>query len=359
MSSNFLIRVSAFLLLVTSLCEPRLALACVASHSSGKRPSSFVMQDLGALGAVSEGYFVNENGDVAGINNYLGNPNVIRTFLYKNNQMTDIGTLPGATDSFPTGINANGDIAGTSGGNNISHAFLYRNGQMIDLGTLGGSSSNAVAINANGDVIGYSATAGDLAYHGFLYRSGQMIDLGTLGGQNSTPRAINDNGDVVGESDVSGNNYSHAFLYRNGQMIDLNPSGYVRSWAIGINNNGEIAGNADLNNQNLTPIAFVHRNGQTFDLGSLGGSNSKANDLSNTGYITGRSYLANPPNDPPYHAFRVALTPSATKLKIAGGNILVGSPGQGIILKSPGGATCKKLSINNAGALVLATVACP
>ncbi len=48
-----------------------------------------------------------------------------------------------------------------------------------------------------------------------------------------------------------------------------------------------------------------------------------------------------------------------TKLKVAGGNILVGSPGQGIILKSPGGAACKLLSIDNAGAMVLTTVPCP
>lgn len=48
-----------------------------------------------------------------------------------------------------------------------------------------------------------------------------------------------------------------------------------------------------------------------------------------------------------------------TKLKITGGDILIGSPGQGIILKSPGGATCKLLSIDNAGAMVLTAVACP
>ncbi len=48
-----------------------------------------------------------------------------------------------------------------------------------------------------------------------------------------------------------------------------------------------------------------------------------------------------------------------TKLKITGGDILVGSPGQGIILKSPGGATCKLLSIDNAGAMVLTAIACP
>jgi len=47
------------------------------------------------------------------------------------------------------------------------------------------------------------------------------------------------------------------------------------------------------------------------------------------------------------------------KLEVTGGNVLVGSPGQGIILKSPNGGICKLLSIDNAGAMVLTTIACP
>jgi hypothetical protein len=50
--------------------------------------------------------------------------------------------------------------------------------------------------------------------------------------------------------------------------------------------------------------------------------------------------------------------PKAT-LDVTGGNILVGSPGQGIILKSPDGATCKLFSIDNAGAMVLTATVCP
>jgi hypothetical protein len=41
------------------------------------------------------------------------------------------------------------------------------------------------------------------------------------------------------------------------------------------------------------------------------------------------------------------------------GNILIASPGQGIILISPDGATCRLLGIDNTGAMSLAAVACP
>lgn len=96
------------------------------------------------------------------------------------------------------------------------------------------------------------------------------------------------------------------------------------------------------------------------DLGTLGGTTSRANDLSNTGYVTGRAFIT---NDTSFHAFRIALEPPMpptppTRLKITGGNILIGSPGQGLIFKSPNG-TCHSLSIDNAGAMTVQTVTCP
>ncbi|PYS49184.1 MAG: hypothetical protein DMF68_10790 [Acidobacteria bacterium] len=53
-------------------------------------------------------------------------------------------------------------------------------------------------------------------------------------------------------------------------------------------------------------------------------------------------------------------TPSPkAKLDVTGGNLLIGTPGQGIILKSPDGATCKLLGIDNAGALAVSAIKCP
>lgn len=55
----------------------------------------------------------------------------------------------------------------------------------------------------------------------------------------------------------------------------------------------------------------------------------------------------------------IGTTTPKAKLDVTGGNVLIGSPGQGIILKSPNGATCRLLSIDNVGAMVLTTVVCP
>src|SRR2546430_2263030 len=58
-----------------------------------------------------------------------------------------------------------------------------------------------------------------------------------------------------------------------------------------------------------------------------------------------------------------ALTGSADEniatLHVQGGNILVGTPGQGVILKSPDGNTCRVLTIDNTGSLTLSAITCP
>lgn len=51
-------------------------------------------------------------------------------------------------------------------------------------------------------------------------------------------------------------------------------------------------------------------------------------------------------------------TPRA-RLDVQGGDILVGSPGQGLILKSPNGGTCLRLTVTDAGTLEQMVVACP
>ena len=47
------------------------------------------------------------------------------------------------------------------------------------------------------------------------------------------------------------------------------------------------------------------------------------------------------------------------KLQVADGDVYLSTGGNGIILKSPNGATCARISLDNAGALVTGAVACP
>jgi probable HAF family extracellular repeat protein len=167
--------------------------------------------------------------------------------------VTDLGTLGGTTSS-ATGINAWGQVVGTSTTSyGVSRAFVYWHGVMIDLGTLGGDYSSATAINNVGQIVGVATTStGD--QHAFLFQGSTMTDLGTLGGNTSQANAINDHGQIVGSSTLA-NGQTRAFLYDHGAMTNLGAlgDGAQSSIASGINNNGEIIGNSD----NGPPAPFV------------------------------------------------------------------------------------------------------
>ena len=55
----------------------------------------------------------------------------------------------------------------------------------------------------------------------------------------------------------------------------------------------------------------------------------------------------------------IGTTAPNARLQVQNGNIYVGSPGQGMILRSPDGSTCRLFSIDNAGAMVLSATPCP
>lgn len=55
----------------------------------------------------------------------------------------------------------------------------------------------------------------------------------------------------------------------------------------------------------------------------------------------------------------IGTTAPKSRLHVEGGNVLVSTGGQGVILKSPNGSVCRKLAIDNFGTLVVSAVSCP
>jgi probable HAF family extracellular repeat protein len=202
---------------------------------------------LPSSGVYTEATGINAAGDIIGTSLLAGGGS--RALLWRKDAVLDLGTVGGLWNS-ANGINARGQVVGCSGtAGGATHAFLWDRGVLTDLGTLPGhTSSCATAINARGQVVGWSEGAGSM--RPFLWDRGVMTDLGTLGGSYYNQAwAINDRGQVVGQSRTAGASVfdfeDHAFLWENGVMIDLGTLGGTRSVARGISDSGQIVGYAD------------------------------------------------------------------------------------------------------------------
>ncbi len=247
--------------------------------------------------------------------------------------MYDLVTL-GGTNSHGYGINVAGQVTGASdtAGDAASHAFLWKpsmpngtSGTMHDLLTLGGSESNGAAINASGQISGSSLTTGDAAYHAFLWKptmpngtSGTMHDLLTLGGAESFGSAINASGQVAGFSSTTGEAAYHAYLWTpttpngtNGTMQDLLTLGGLNSYSYNVGAAGQVVGASEIDVTSDQTHAFLYTSTSgMIDLNSLidplsGWELSDAAAINEAWQITGQGLIGGE-----YHAY--LLTPVST-----------------------------------------------
>src|SRR5262249_31430766 len=160
--------------------------------------------------------------------------------------VTDLGMLPTFTASDGNGINASGQVAGSSSRTGAEHGSVWTSGSLQDVGTLPGfGSSVAIGINATGQASGevYNSTTS----HAFFWTSGSpVLDIhdATTGFTSSEALGtINTAGQVVGQlARVDG--LIHPFLWTGGPgMFDPGPfPGLVYGAAYGINDAGTVVG---------------------------------------------------------------------------------------------------------------------
>ena len=153
------------------------ALITLAPAPAAASPHGYRVVDLGTLsGGDGAATAMNDRGDIVGWSTVASGAR--HAVLWRHGVITDLGVLPGDTDSAAVDVNEFGDVAITSFGSDyLTRAVLWRDGRLHDLGTLGGENSVAIGVNDRRQVLGTSEPAGEMP-HRFLWRNGVFTDLG-------------------------------------------------------------------------------------------------------------------------------------------------------------------------------------
>jgi probable HAF family extracellular repeat protein len=187
---------------------------------------------------------------------------------------SDLGVNPsGDADAF--GINDQQQIVGTQAGSTVT-PWLKQGATVTNLPTLsgGGSTTEALALNDNGVVVGDAVQANGHQV-ATEWVNGKISTLGTLGGGTfGEALAINNSGQAVGSATTPGSpiNFSRAVMFSNGKAVDLKVpgAGQGSAHATAINTGGVIVGDDGVD-PDLVDVGngFIYRNGQATELDTL------------------------------------------------------------------------------------------
>ncbi len=218
--------------------------------------------------------------------------------------VTDLGVLPGDTESSASCINNHGDIIGVSKDYATSQIFLVRSGRMTGLGSaLVLGSGNGPDINDNGKInlkqrlSSYTTLSAYEKHHVVLYSGSRKVDFAMPPGwRSATVRGINTSGQIIVMCyrHTAGNRpYNAAFVYdssrRKFSLLTLPPGFPGAGFAMGINDHGQIAGS--LWQAGILTQAVLWNAGQPVRLTGLPGMNdSSADAINNQGEMVGAAW---------------------------------------------------------------------
>jgi probable HAF family extracellular repeat protein len=214
----------------------RLMVAGVALlFASPAMAQQYTVTDLGTRGSCSDGAGINANGQVVGTTWGAD----VHAFIWTKGALQDLGLLPGTLSCRAQAINDHGQVVGwCQGSAGLVEAFLWT----ADAGMTAVDiphRSAAYGINNHGDIVGIWNPSDDrVTWDGFVYRDGDVEDLGE-----GDARAINDRGQIVGSRRPDP--YSaYAVLWDEEGRHDLEDPEGSGSVALAISASGLVAGHA-------------------------------------------------------------------------------------------------------------------
>jgi probable HAF family extracellular repeat protein len=195
----------------------------------------------------SQAYAINDAGDVAGHVNVAGGG--AHAAIWRARVPTDLQVTSGG-EGYAWDINNQGEVIGTfytSQGSGSQGSFRWTQASGLQL--LGGSldGGEALGINDNGQIVGWSPPAPGEPLIAYLWHNGTKQFLGALGGPSSVAMAITEEGVIVGRADLPrarGGFPSAAFRWTApGSMENLGKTGsFDIAWAYDANDAGVVVG---------------------------------------------------------------------------------------------------------------------
>jgi len=151
--------------------------------------------------------------------------------------------VPGATLTFATDINSEGDIVGVySDATKKLHGFLLSDGNLTTIDFPGATQTRAFGINPRGNIVGdYKDTGG--GNHGFQLRDGVFASIEFPGATFTDAWGISPKRDIAGTY-VDANGKQHAYLLnKHGEFVTLDPPfSFAQAQIHGVNSNGDAVG---------------------------------------------------------------------------------------------------------------------
>jgi uncharacterized membrane protein len=197
--------------------------------------------------SVSVAYKMSDRGDIVGI--FTGDDGFYHGFLLRHGVLTTID-FPGANETWATGLNDSGTVAGwwnlydSYGNITYQHGFTWKDGTFTDVAFPGADVTGVAGINARGDFVGgWSLSIDAPTGSGFISSKGKFtsFDVPVVPVGSTQADDINDWGKTVGQYQYYLG--AHGFLKVGDDFTFIDYPDAVQTTVWGINAAGQMVGN--------------------------------------------------------------------------------------------------------------------
>ena len=241
-----------------------------------------------------------------------------RPFLWQDFHMSALPTL-GGNNGQASAINNRGQIVGFAEDGTVDSScpanktnnrtqlpVLWENGKAKALPTGNDPGGNALWINENGQIVGFTGPCG-ATNHAVVW---DKDNVNTLPDNGTGAEAFGNNnrGQIVGFVGAPDSGIPNAALWQNDMLINLGLlPGDAGGIASGINDKGQVVG-SNFDSQGNWNHAFIWQNNVMTDLNALIPANSNlravmANKINERGQISGMAIVRSGPDEGNIHAF--------------------------------------------------------